>query len=393
MSCKLGSIIAGPALIRFKGRTFYSKGDITLSDALESFAIEVDAYGGQVEEREANAPLSLAFVPAGEFEALDVLWPYGDPVIGGSVVAVTRITAVDAVANTIEVKKHRLRTEAPIRFDTLGTLPAGLVEGTLYYARRIDADTISVHPTAADATANTNAIDITDAGTGRSSVVEQEPLEIHTLEGKQITFHVAAVVQMPDFIGSAVQTAIGSVGFEIFRKNGVPASTADSRYTIGESALADTQFDPAAIITQPYSGSWGAVAPWDDFSTKNGFTASFPMELEPIQDDACGVIGRKIRSVRAEVRAQPTNVDEAAMLTARKLQGAGAGRGRRIAGDDLNITGTGVYVRIYGAALRSAPQIFSSRNERAGELVWGSSRTFTAGVPGPVFYIGTGAPA
>lgn len=46
-----------------------------------------------------------------------------------------------------------------------GTLPAPLDAGTTYYAR-ISGVTFTLHPTAADATANTNAIDLTTQGSG-----------------------------------------------------------------------------------------------------------------------------------------------------------------------------------------------------------------------------------
>jgi len=46
------------------------------------------------------------------------------------------------------------------------TLPAPLVEGTDYFARRIDDKFITLHPTADDAANNANVIDLTTAGTG-----------------------------------------------------------------------------------------------------------------------------------------------------------------------------------------------------------------------------------
>lgn len=393
MSCDLGAIIGGPATVKYKGKTFYSKGDIQLSTDLETFTIDVDAFGGPVENREANAPLSLTFIPAGEWENLSVLYPYADPVIGGSIVAVTTCTAVNSGTDVITATKHRLRDGAPIRFSVVGgTILSGVTAGTLYYAHVLTADTFSVHTSESDALANTGAVALTALGTGDTQVVEQEPLIIHTIAGKVITFHVAAVTVMPEFLGSAVQTPLGSVSFEVFRKNGIAASTDDSRYSVSTSAFSfDSSFDPAQIVTQPYEAAWGS-SPWDAFSSKNGFRVSFPISLTPIEDDACGIIGRRLSAVAAEVRGQPTNVSESDALTALKLQGTGAGRGRRIVGSNLNLSGTGVYVRVYGASLVAAPLGFGSQIDRAGEFVWRSARTFTSGVPGPVFLVGTAAP-
>lgn len=394
MSCDLGKIIGGPATLKYKGKKFYSKNDLQLSNDLDTFLIEVDVFGGPVESREANAPLTITCIPAGEWENLSVLYPYADPVIGGSIVAVTTCTAVDSGTDVITAAKHRLRDGAPVRFSAVGgTIITGITENNLYYAHVLSSSTFSIHSSEADALAGTSPVALTALGTGDTKVIEQEPLIVETLDGKVITFHVAAVTQMPDFLGSAVQTPLGAVTFEIFRKNGVAASTADSRYATSPAAFSyDSSFDPAQIVTQPYEASWGETSPWDAFSSKNGFRVSFPMSLTPIEDDACGIIGRRLSGVTAEVRAQPTSASESDILTALKLQGSGAGRGRRIVGEDLDLTGAGVFVRIYGAALVGAPMGFGSQIDRAGEFTWRNSRTFTTGVPGPVFLVGTAAP-
>lgn len=394
MSCNVATIIGGPALVTYKGQTFYSKGDISISGAIEAFAIETSIHG-QLEERESGAPVSVSFVPAGEWEALAVLWPYQAPIPGQSIVRVRDVDTVDTVNDELDIAAHPFRTEGPVRVFPVGVgvMPTGITAGQLYYARSVTADSISLHPTAADATADTNRVDITAAGTLPIRVVEQEPLVIHTLDGKVITFHVAAVTQQPDIAAATTETLIGQVTFECFRKAGEEATTDNSFWTITSAALSDTTFDPASIITQAYSGAWGGAVPWDDFSSKNGFRFSFPVNLAAIEDDACGVVGRRYVSGQATCTAQPTNVDESALLTKLGLQAAGAGRGRRLVGDNLNVSAAGVYIRLYGATLRSGPQQFSSQNDRIGDLNWAAARVFTAGVPSDLFYLGTAAPA
>jgi hypothetical protein len=46
------------------------------------------------------------------------------------------------------------------------TLPAPLMQGTDYYARKIDKKNLTLHPTATDAANNTNVIDLTTSGSG-----------------------------------------------------------------------------------------------------------------------------------------------------------------------------------------------------------------------------------
>ncbi len=83
------------------------------------------------------------------------------------------ITAVNTTANTLTLEDHALNTGARVWFASTGTLPAPLTDTPVppddasadYFAIRIDADTIKLATTRANADAGT-AIDITTAGTG-----------------------------------------------------------------------------------------------------------------------------------------------------------------------------------------------------------------------------------
>jgi hypothetical protein len=78
------------------------------------------------------------------------------------VVAGAGVDATDDVIN----KTHPFATGDTIRLKVKpdSTLPGGLAASTTYYARSISSTSFSLHPTAADATANSNKIDITSAG-------------------------------------------------------------------------------------------------------------------------------------------------------------------------------------------------------------------------------------
>lgn len=76
------------------------------------------------------------------------------------------IGAVDPVANTITIVGHGLTTgTAPASVGSTGTVPGGLDVGDYLYVIVIDADTIQLAATSADAFEG-NAIDITDVGSG-----------------------------------------------------------------------------------------------------------------------------------------------------------------------------------------------------------------------------------
>lgn len=397
MSVNAATILGGPALVQFKGATFYSKGNITLTPTRETFNVETDRFG-KVDERVSDDGLRVAFTPAGEWESLSVLWPYASTLLGSLITPQSLlVTAINTGTEELTITAHGLTTgdDVLVHVATGGTLPTtipALVNTTRYYVRAVDANTVKLYTSASDAGTDTNAINFTAAGTGGFYLDRDWPLVIHTFDGIKITLHNAAVVQMPAIDLSAVKTPIGQVEFEAFLRNGTDWSNSAARYTITAAALADTSFDPDNILTQPYVAAWGAVAPWDSFQTAEGFAIAFNLGLSPVTVDSLGMVSRRLQSIDVTATATPVGLNEADVLSKLLLQDTGAIRGRSLSGDNLNISGTGVYVRLYGAGLRQAPQNFSSGLGRVAALQWFAGRTFTAGAPNPLFHVGTAAP-
>jgi hypothetical protein len=73
------------------------------------------------------------------------------------------------VTTTWTTATHGWNTGQPVYFGTTGTLPSNVTAGVLYYIRRLGSATFSLHPTSADATANTNAIS-SSGGSGTHTV-------------------------------------------------------------------------------------------------------------------------------------------------------------------------------------------------------------------------------
>lgn len=397
MSVNPATILGGPALVQYRGATFYSKGAITLESSKETFQIEADRFG-IVDERVQEENIRVSFEPAGEWENLTILWPYAATLLGSLITPQSQaVTTVDTVNDELDITGHGLATGDAILLHaaTGGTLPTSspqVVNNTVYYAKEVNSGSISVHPTAADAAAGTNDINFSAAGTGTLYVDRDHPLVIHTFAGVKLTLHNAAVVEMPSILLGSTKTLIGQVTFEGFLRGGFDWATAASRYTIAAEALTDETFDPADIITQPYTAVWGSSAPWSSFVTKDGFEISFNLGLEPVFTDAQGIVSRRLASLDCTCRATPLGITESQLLTKLLLQDSGAIRGRSLSGDNLNLSATGVYVRLYGAALMNGPQQFSARADRIGQLEWKATRTFTGGAPNALFLVGTAAP-
>jgi len=386
-------VIAGPAYVFTRNKAFYSKGNVVVSPKIETFGIELAAYGS-IEDRESNASLEVKFTPVGRLDALSVLWPYGIVSPGELVHAVAQIVSVDTATEIITFNSlARFRDGAPIVTATLGTLPTGLSAG-LYYLHKLSATTGTLHTSEANALAGTSAVNLTASGTGISRIIEQEYLKIITLTGDQYMFHNTAVVASPDFNGSAASTAIGEVTFEAFRKFGTAPTNANSFFTKSTGTTLDTSFDPSNIVTQAYSLAWGASLPWSALSTRAGIKATFPLSVEAIGDDASGLSTRRINSADAAFSCTPIGVTEDDVYTKLVLQDTGAGRGRRLTSTDnlLLSDGSSVYLQLYGAVLQPGSFNYDKALDRVGELTWKPTRTFASGVAKALYYVGGTTP-
>lgn len=61
---------------------------------------------------------------------------------------------------------HQLFTGDRVTVWSTGTLPTGMVYGTVYYARTVSPSSVTLHPTSNDASNNTSVLDVTTVGTG-----------------------------------------------------------------------------------------------------------------------------------------------------------------------------------------------------------------------------------
>jgi hypothetical protein len=393
MPTDITKIIGGPALVMFGGASFYSKGNIVLESAIDTFDINVDRYR-KVDERAQEMPLRVRFTPAGEWEALSVLYPYPNAVLGELITPTRKLSALETVQSTF-VAAAGVANGSRVFVSTTGVLPAGWSASIGYFLGKqaSPANTYSLYDTRANALvgAGTGKATITDVGTGTVSLIVQEQLVIHSFAGERYTFHNAAVTQMPNINASTIATLFDEVIFECFLKNNTAWSAVDARFTLDTSPLSDTSFDPAAIITQAYLLDWGA-APWAALSTKTGVQINFGLQLEAVMTDADGIVTRRLAGVEASAQATPMGISEADLMAALQMQGASAGRGKTLVKNDLTLTGTGVYIKLSGAALKGGPQNFSSAEDRIGQLNWVATRTFSGGVPNPLFFVGIAAP-
>lgn len=217
------------------------------------------------------------------------------------------------------------------------------------------------------------------------------PLTINGRDGRQIVVHAAAVTQMPQIRLGVAQTMLGSMTITGIVKNSTDPTAATAYYT--ESAVAypgDTGFAVADILTKAYTGVWGAAAPWSAFQSEGGFTIDFDLQLASQKVDGIGTVDMRFAGLNVTAKCVPVGPTATDVLT--KVAGT-AGLGASIAtADNLNISATGVYVRLYRAALAESGLAFGSEVKRISDTSFIATRSVTAGAADPLFYVGIAAP-
>ena len=386
-------LIGGPCLITYRGGTFRSKGDVQASLALETFPIETSILS-QVDERVKEHPVHISFIPDGEWTNLAVLWPYANAAFGSYITP--QYTVVSITSNAIYSPAHNaIAGDAVYVAAYGGSIVTGLSQGVLYYIHPISADAFTIHTTYALGVSGASPIAIS-IGTGITRLVVNNPLTIQTQAGRLITYLNCAVSKMPEIIGSTVATAVGEVTFDAFLSDGQDWSGTNSLYTnVANPWPGDPSFNPANIITGEITAVWGPTVPWNLFSTKSGWRISFAMSLTPVEVDSVGLVTRRYSGLVVTARATPLGIQESDLEAALYLQGTSAGRGRSLAafGTDLKLSAVAgnLGIRLYNAAMKGGPEIFSNKVDRIGELTWVATRTFNGGVPQPLFYVGAQA--
>ncbi len=214
------------------------------------------------------------------------------------------------------------------------------------------------------------------------------PLVIDSTDGKTYTYAAGALTLPPELVFSAGRTLCGPATFSAIGANNSAPTAANRRLSIADSTYptGSDGYDPTAIVTQPYTLSWGSSAPWTNLETEAGVTVAFQPTYTTRRIDSAGIIGLRLADLLVTARARPLGVADADVLAALQIQGAGAGRGRTLggAGQDLVVNGAGVYARLYAAGLETGRSEFGGTASRVGELGWSAG-----GVP--AFFLGTAA--
>lgn len=209
------------------------------------------------------------------------------------------------------------------------------------------------------------------------------PLVVHSLAGTKVSFVNAVLSKMPELYLSPIRTAFGSAEFSAALGLAKAPGDADAFYKVEQAAYDSGAPDPEGITGVQYAGTFGDLSIPD---TLEGWTITPEVTLEPVTVDSVGTIDWTIAGVSCTATCTPVGLTEAEILAALPVSGA---RGSMIGGEsDLVVSGAGgLKVTLHGASLVTGPLQWGNTQLRAGEIGFTAHRSFSGGVPGPVFEV------
>lgn len=381
------AILRGPAIIQYQGQTFYSQGDIAIEFVQETFGINVANFG-KVDDRVNNVFHRISFVPSGRWHALSILYPFTTAIIGSSVFGSDKPLTIW----TRDGKKRVYTSAAVTKMPDLTLASTKTLHGEVqftclhgedmdrYAANSLYTDTLEAYPG--------------DTGFSAAEILTQ-PYALQW--GAQFNFTAAAT----DVITANGHGLHVGTRLRFTTTTTLPAGlVAATDYYVIE--VTENTFKVSATpgggpvdITDAGTGTHTATQPaWHNFTTKDGVVVSFNLQLTPEDNDHKGVYDYTFQSLEVTARLQPEGPMPGDVLAALLHQGPGALRGRSLGSGaaDLNISASGVYVRLYNAALITGREAYGGSARRVGPVEYRSTRSITDGAADPLFFVGTQAP-
>ena len=381
-------ILRGPAIVQFDSQTFYSQGDIKVELVNETFPIQVSNFG-KVSDRIDKVMHRISFTPDGRWAALSVLFPYATSTIGSSVFGTDEALTIWTVDGKKRVYAAAAVTKMPnLMLGSTKTL-FGEVQFTCIHAESSDWSTQG------SLFVDSSASYPGDSGYLASDILTQP----YALAWKPAFTFTAAT---NDVITASGHGLTDGTRVRFTTSGTLPAglSLATDYYvrdaTSSTFKVSATLGGSAVDITDTGSGTHTATPGWASFYSKEGITVEFNLQLAPEETDAKGLYDMTFQNLEVSAKFQPDGGPTVQdVTTALRQQGSGAIRGRDInsGSSNLNITGSGVYVRLYNANIVSGEEAYGPMSRRIQPCEFRSTRSITAGAADPLFYVGTSAPA
>ena len=145
---------------------------------------------------------------------------------------------------------HQVSTGQAVQYVSLGTPVKGLKSGQIYYGRALSSSSLSLHPTSADAIANTNEVIFLGMGSGVGLLNALNVIDFTSVTAGQTQNLNANFIGAADGIYSVSSTASNQESFTLSASNQIqPRTTQQSQQVIANVNLDAFYFVDHGLIT------------------------------------------------------------------------------------------------------------------------------------------------
>lgn len=414
MSCDC-TVISGPALVKWRGRSYRSKGDVTITKETTLSPVTVDS-AGVTDQRVNLVRHTISLTPSGMWDDITALlenfgvdtdYQPGQSLFKWATTAITGYATADAGAATTI---------------TIGST-TGFVVGQYVTISGCSTTTYNGTWRIAAVTSSTQLkleVAYTTDPTTDGSLSYSDTLVIHPLfesggTEKILTFQNVALTGLPNLTFNATDTQVGAVTFTAIYHRKLDAVDVDSlvdyRAWSAPAAGDLNDFDPDHIWTTPpkirygaysanaWTGSDPVAAPWNDFCTANGVAVSFNLGTTDHVVDSCGLVDIKYTDLSMTVTAQPVGelmTDEEIQKVLKQQDMGGAYEGRRRGQSMKASTPMELWIKLENdgdtidfimpsTSVSAGGANYGVTSMRNTDLTWQALRTFVGGVRQPLF--------
>lgn len=204
-----------------------------------------------------------------------------------------------------------------------------------------------------------------------------------TSASETYTINNAAITQMPSIRATANNTAFGTVQFTgLLDLSGDPVNLSDYYSAAGAGGSLGTGFDPAKVITAPYTATLGSLS----FMSEAGFDISFDLALSPVTVDGIGTVNMTLTNVGCSISCVPLGEGETDFDTFFDTLEAG----EELTGSALDISTTtvgGLNFDVASVQVIDYQRRFGPGTNRSGTLNMQAKRTISTGALQSLFTV------
>lgn len=208
--------------------------------------------------------------------------------------------------------------------------------------------------------------------------------------GDQIVYANVQITKLIDlYLGVDSELFAADVELTALIKNGANPEDSGAYYALSTGvSYTDSAFAKTNFKRVRFAGAWGSKTGFTTIAPQKGFHINWNLDLRPVPVDGLGLVDMTVGGLVGSCKCIPIGPTLAQLESNASAQLIAHGGLLSANAADLTLTGSGISVVLKNAGLKEHGYAFGVEPLRVGEVMWGTTRGFAAGVPAAVATVG-----